>query len=107
MNFDFYIGIDYSGAATPQSRSATIQVYQSTSGKDPVPVVAPESTKSRHRNWNRIEVTEWLIKRTLSDDRIAIGMDHGFSFPLDYFKRYQSQDLGRVSERLREALADG
>ena len=26
--FSAYIGIDYSGAATPMSRSATIQVYE-------------------------------------------------------------------------------
>ncbi len=41
MNFDLCIGIDYSGAKTPVSRSSALQVYESRSGEEPQTVLSP------------------------------------------------------------------
>ena len=85
--FSAYIGIDYSGAATPMSRSATIQVYEGCGNSDPGLVLSPASTTNKHRNWNRFEVADWLTERLSRDDRCIVGIDHGFSFPVSYFER--------------------
>ena len=47
--FSAYIGIDYSGAATPMSRSATIQVYEGRGNSDPGLVSSPASATNKHR----------------------------------------------------------
>ena len=85
--FSAYIGIDYSGAATPMSRSATIQVYEGCGNSDPGLVLSPASATNKHRNWNRFEVADWLTERLSRDDRCIVGIDHGFSFPVSYFER--------------------
>ena len=87
MPSNTYIGIDYSGAATAQTRSATIQVYEGSGTAPPTMVYSPSSTGKRKRNWNRLEVANWLAERLQRGDRCLAGIDHGFSFPLDYFKR--------------------
>lgn len=91
MRFKHHIGIDYSGAATPETRSATIQVYrtnrQSTVATGPKLVASPASSDLRNRNWNRIELAEWLIEFLASHRNCIVGIDHGFSFPLGYFQR--------------------
>ena len=87
MPSNTYIGIDYSGAATAQTRSATIQVYEGSGAAPPTMVCSPSSTGKRKRNWNRLEVAAWLADRLQQGDRCLVGIDHGFSFPLDYFKR--------------------
>jgi hypothetical protein len=35
MTFDLYVGIDYSGAETPTTRSSHLQVYAAKTGKEP------------------------------------------------------------------------
>ena len=70
-----------------RTRSATIQVYEGIGGGVPVMVRSPSSTSKQRRNWNRLEVASWLAERLQRDDRCLVGIDHGFSFPLDYFKR--------------------
>lgn len=91
MKNNTYIGIDYSGAATPEKRSSTIQVYsycdKSGENDEPICVSSPSSKPGRRRNWNRIELSSWLIERLQQDDRCIVGMDHGFSFPISYFHR--------------------
>ena len=89
MNFKSYIGIDYSGAAKPETRSATIQVYAGSGSAEPVAVASPTSTLNRRRNWNRAEVASWLIERLQQPERCIVGIDHGFSFPMAYFDRNQ------------------
>jgi hypothetical protein len=89
LQFDYHIGIDYSGAATSQSRSRAIQIYESTRGNDPQAVATPASSGSRNRNWNRAEVADWLLTRLSGSQACIIGVDHGFSFPISYFLRHQ------------------
>lgn len=86
--FESCVGIDYSGSKTPLSRSATIQVYQSDFGKPTRIVRSPASNRGKRRNWCRREVAEWLAG-TIRKRRVVVGIDHGFSFPLSYFRRYR------------------
>ncbi len=87
MKFESYIGIDYSGAATPVTRSATLQVYEGRGDSKPVMVLSPASKPNKRRNWNRLEITNWLIERLSQEDRCIVAIDHGFSFPISYFNR--------------------
>lgn len=92
MRFSTYIGIDYSGAGKPSTRTSSIQVYAADNGKDPQGVASPKSTPKAKRNWNRIEVHRWLHEYLHGRDRTIVGIDHGFSFPRSYFERYQLSD---------------
>lgn len=82
--FDSFIGIDYSGAQTAHSRINGLQVFSAHGGEEPQPVrpVAPG------RNWSRAGLAHWLLAEILHGQSLLIGMDHNFSFPLSYFKRY-------------------
>jgi hypothetical protein len=88
MTFDLHIGIDYSGGSTPITRSAALQVYASFDGDEPRPISSPTSAEGRYRNWCRKEVAEWLIEQANKNIRFIAGIDHGFSFPANYFHRH-------------------
>ncbi len=88
MNFDLYIGIDYSGAKTPRSRSSALQVYESHFGEEPQCVRSPSSTGKLPRNWCRSEIATWLAEQARQKRKFIAGIDHGFSFPNSYFERY-------------------
>ncbi len=85
MRFDLYVGIDYSGAETAESRIKALQVYAAPDGAEPqaVQCAAPG------RHWSRRALAHWLVERIQTDSRLLIGIDHGFSFPLSYFQRYR------------------
>lgn len=86
MMFDLHIGIDYSGAQTPISRLAGLQVAAAGSAA-PELMKSPAAVKS-HCNWTRREIAEWLVGTARSGERFIAGLDHAFSFPVDYFNRY-------------------
>lgn len=88
MRFNTYIGVDYSGAATPTHRTPTLQVYHADVTREPQPVLTPAASESKCRNWNRSELAEWL-EATLQQEAVIVGIDHGFSFPCSYFDRYK------------------
>lgn len=88
MNFELCIGIDYSGAKTPVSRSSALQVYESRCGEEPQSVLSPASIDKSRRNWCRREIANWLADRVQQGTPFIAGVDHGFSFPISYFKRY-------------------
>ena len=89
MDFDLHIGIDYSGRATPKSRTAALQVYASRGAERPRRVPPPGTSGQTRRNWCRAEIAEWLIDQAQQDIRFIAGLDHGFSFPLSYFELYR------------------
>ena len=91
MTFDAYIGIDYSGAETPESRLKGLQVYAATDGLPEKVIAIPEEGKT-HWKWSRREVAQWLIERAWGEDRFIVGIDHAFSFPIAYFERYHLND---------------
>ena len=91
------VGIDYSGAETPESRLAGLQVYLSR-GELPERVDSPASAPGKSRKWNRREIAEWLIELARSGERFIAGIDHGFSFPDSYFSRYGLSDWSEFLE---------
>lgn len=86
--FQRFIGIDYSGAATPQSRLGGLQVFETDGSHAPQRVSSPASLSKKRRNWNREEVAEHLVQRALSGENFIAGIDHGLSFPKSYFEKY-------------------
>ena len=85
MTYDLYIGIDYSGAETMESRLKALQVYAAEPGAEPRSVRPAEPA----RNWSRQEVAHWLLARIQAGTHLLVGIDHGFSFPQSYFERYR------------------
>ncbi len=81
--FTRYIGVDYSGAETPNSSLKGLRVYVSESNRSPDEVTPPPS---KRKYWTRCGIAEWLIERLAEDIPTLIGIDHGFSFPLRYFE---------------------
>jgi hypothetical protein len=84
--FGAYIGIDYSGARTPVARNRGLRVCRATRDTDPVRVRSPAGEK---RHWTRKEIAHWCLEQLKSVDPVIIGIDHGFSFPIDYMERYR------------------
>ncbi|MBN2466690.1 MAG: hypothetical protein JXD19_00950 [Deltaproteobacteria bacterium] len=83
--FNRYIGIDYSGAETPDSSLKGLRVYEAGRDSFPVDVEPPPSPR---KYWTRRGLAEWLAKRLSDDVPTLVGIDHGFSFPLRYFEAH-------------------
>jgi hypothetical protein len=80
--FERYIGIDYSGAQTPTSSLKGLRVYMSDESSPPSEVGPPPSPR---KYWTRRGIAEWLEVRLPT----LVGIDHGFSFPKQYFEKYR------------------
>ena len=80
-----YLGVDYSGAETPTASLKGLRIYESLDGMEPVEVERPVGPK---KYWTRRELAEWLVDELASGPPAIVGIDHGFSFPLDYFERF-------------------
>jgi hypothetical protein len=83
--FERYIGIDYSGAATPTSSLKGLRVYISDRDNLPREVQPPPSPR---KYWTRKGIALWLVERLKEDPVTLVGIDHGFSFPLRYFEAH-------------------
>lgn len=81
--FSRYIGIDYSGAETPEASLKGLRVYLADGDALPVEVLPPPSPR---KHWTRRGIAEWLVERLSEDVPTLVGIDHGFSFPLRYFE---------------------
>jgi hypothetical protein len=87
MNFDRYIGIDYSGAQTPRASLKELRVYVADRVAPPIEMQPPASQR---KYWTRAGIAAWLSERLLQDDSATlVGIDHGFSFPVAYFREHQ------------------
>ncbi len=84
--FQRYIGIDYSGAKTPEASLKGLRVYLSNGTEPPEEQLPPPSPR---KYWSRQELAEWLLQRLAEPIPSLVGIDHGFSFPLRYFEKYQ------------------
>ena len=84
--FERYIGIDYSGAETPESSCKGLRVYVAQGSGDPAPIQPPPSPR---RYWTRRGLGEWLCTELGNDIPTLVGIDHGFSFPIAYFDRHR------------------
>ena len=85
MKFSRYIGIDYSGAKTADSRLPALQVYAASRDGEPSRVGPPAGA----RHWTRREVAHYCREVLMADPPVIIGLDHGFSFPLGYMQRFR------------------
>jgi hypothetical protein len=81
--FARYIGIDYSGAETPNASLKGLRVYLAEGDIPPVEVPPPPSPR-KHRS--RRGVAEWLTDRLAEEMPSLVGIDNGFSFPMRYFE---------------------
>jgi hypothetical protein len=84
--FDRYIGIDYSGAETPKSSLKGLRIYSADRRTTPAEVPPP---KGPAKYWTRKGIAEWLVEQLSGNARTLVGIDHGFSFPIQYFDKYQ------------------
>jgi hypothetical protein len=81
--FSRYIGIDYSGAETPDASLKGLRIYLAEGAVPPDEVPPPPSPR---KYWTRRGVAEWLTDRLAEDIPTLVGIDHGFSFPMRYFE---------------------
>ena len=95
--FNRYIGIDYSGAVTPESSCKGLRVYIAEGGGTPEQVQPPTSPR---RYWTRRGLAEWLCNELGSETPTIVGIDHAFSLPLAYFEKY------RLSSDWQDFLVD-
>lgn len=84
-DFSRYIGIDYSGAGTPNSSLKGLRVYLAQDSGSAEEVPPPPNPR---KYWTRRGIAEWLAQRLAEDVPTLVGIDHGFSFPLRYFEVY-------------------
>ena len=84
--FETYVGIDYSGAKKTVSRNKGLRVFKAAADADPVGVKSPAG---KRLNWTRKEIAHWCLDQLKREELVIIGLDHGFSFPMGYMKRYQ------------------
>jgi hypothetical protein len=84
--FQRYIGIDYSGAESPDSSCKGLRVYLAEDSGEPIQVQPPPSPR---RYWTRRGLAEWLCEKLGDETPSIVGIDHAFSFPLAYFERYR------------------
>lgn len=83
--FTRFIGIDYSGAETPNAGLKGLRVYLAEGNGLPSEVFPPPSPK---KYWTRRGIAEWLVARLTENIPTLVGIDHGFSFPLRYFEKH-------------------
>jgi hypothetical protein len=84
-SFEGYVGIDYSGAQTPTSSLKGLRVYVADRLTTPQEVEPPPSPR---KYWTRRGIAEWLVERLAKGPPTLVGIDHGFSFPLQYFEQH-------------------
>ena len=81
-----YIGIDYSGAQTSTARLNGLAVCRVVGVAQPEVVPSPADGYDIR---TRDGLARWLVQRLREPDvRTLVGIDHGFSFPIQYFQRY-------------------
>lgn len=84
--FERYLGIDYSGAATPTSSLKGLRIYQANQAKPTGPPAGIPPPASPRKYWTRRGLAIWLAAELRGGPATLVGIDHGFSFPLRYFE---------------------
>ena len=73
--FERYVGIDYSGAETPDSSCKGLRGYLVEGSSTPEPVQPPPSPR---RYWTRRGLAEWLCEKLGDETPTIVGIDHAF-----------------------------
>lgn len=84
--FTRYIGIDYSGAGTATASLKGLRVYEATTSSEAVEVQPPTGTR---KHWTRAGIAHWLVEKLTDTVPTCVGIDHGFSFPREYFEAHE------------------
>lgn len=84
--FERYLGIDYSGAETPTKSLPGLRIYSANRSQSPIEIHPPPSPR---KYWTRQGLAEWLALELKSGPPTLVGIDHAFSFPMDYFITHQ------------------
>ncbi len=83
--FSQYLGVDYSGAATPTRSLTGLRVYRAGVGQEPAEV-SPMPGAPKY--FTRRGLAEWLVEELREGPPALVGIDHGFSFPVRYFETH-------------------
>ena len=83
QGFERFIGIDYSGAKSPDDPLSGLRVF-SAGRHGSAQEIRPQSL----RHWSRRQIYSWLADEIHQGSPTLIGIDHGFSFPRIYFLRH-------------------
>ncbi len=87
--FQKYIGVDYSGAGDPNRSNPHLAVAIADQVM-PVPIIKHQIIDGKIINWSRKDLYHYLLQELLtSKERVAIGMDLGFSYPISILKELQ------------------
>jgi hypothetical protein len=73
--FARYVGIDYSGAETPNASLKGLRVYLAEFGSEATEVPPLPSPR---KYWTRRGIAEWLAERLAEQPPTIVGIDHGF-----------------------------
>ena len=84
--FERYIGSDYSDAQTPSSSLKCLRVHSADRLTAAHEIEPPPSPR---KYWTRRGIAEWLVERFCEGPPTLAGIDHGFSFPLQYFEQHE------------------
>jgi hypothetical protein len=84
--FSRYLGIDYSGAESAEDSLPGLRVFSATPSDGPVEVAPPPSAK---KYFTRRGLAEWLVAELRGGSPTLVGIDHGFSFPMRYFREHR------------------
>ena len=60
-----------------------LRVFWAEGDRQPIEVPPPPSPR---KYWTRRGVAEWLVERLEEPTPTLVGIDHGFSFPRQYFE---------------------
>jgi hypothetical protein len=77
--FARYVGIDYSGAETPEASLTGLRVFVANDEEPPREEPPPPGPR---RYWTRMGIATWLTMLVSEEIPVIVGIDHGFSFPL-------------------------
>lgn len=77
--FARHLGIDYSGAATPETGLTGLRVYEAEPGAEPV-----EKRPANGHHWSRRSLALWLEAELCTGPPTLVAIDHAFSLPLAY-----------------------
>ncbi len=82
LKFNRYIGVDYSGAQTPTSSLPGLRLFTARRDQSPREILPPPSPR---KYWTRRGLAGWLADELETGPPAIIGIDHAFSFPMEYF----------------------
>jgi hypothetical protein len=83
--FSRYLGVDYSGAATPTRSLPGLRVYRALPEQEPAEVLPVSGAR---KYFTRRGLAEWLVEELREGPPALVGIDHGFSFPVRYFEAH-------------------